>query len=392
MVGYAFMGAAHSQAWRPRRASSTCRSTPRMPALCGRDAGRGREAAAPAGLGVDGDRLARLIDARRHRPGRHLHARRHATPRSRSPRSRPASTCCARSRWPTRSPRPQAMAAAADRGGRARRAGDGRLQLPPRARGRAGPPAGRRGPDRRRSGTCARSTCRTGSSTRTFPLSWRLREGQGRLRRAGRHRRAHRRPHPVHHRRPDHRRQRADRDVRARATAGRRRLGTLLGGGRARTAGPPVAVTVDDAALFLARFAGGALGVVRGDPVRHRPQERDPPRDQRLARQPGLRLRGHERAGVLRRPGAAETAGLPPDPGHRADPPVRRRLVAARARARLRAHASPTRSSTWSTAIARGEQPTPSFADGLQVQRCSRPSSAAPRPAPGRSTAVPVPA
>ena len=52
-----------------------------------------------------------------------------------------------------------------------------------------------------------------------------------------------------------------------------------------RPAGPATRrrSTVDDAALFLGRFAGGALGVVRGHPVRDRPQERDPARDQRLA-------------------------------------------------------------------------------------------------------------
>ena len=41
-------------------------------------------------------------------------------------------------------------------------------------------------------------------------------------------------------------------------------------------------VTVDDAAVFLGRFTGGALGDLRGHPVRPRPQERDPDRDQRL--------------------------------------------------------------------------------------------------------------
>ena len=44
-------------------------------------------------------------------------------------------------------------------------------------------------------------------------------------------------------------------------------------------------------------------------------------------------------------------------------------LVAAGPRPRLRARASPTRSSTCVTAIAAGRRPAPSFADGLQVQR-----------------------
>ncbi len=44
------------------------------------------------------------------------------------------------------------------------------------------------------------------------------------------------------------------------------------------------AVTVDDAALFLGRFGGGALATLRGHPVRHRPQERAAAGDQRQRR------------------------------------------------------------------------------------------------------------
>ena len=54
----------------------------------------------------------------------------------------------------------------------------------------ARPAARRAGPHRRRSATCARSTCRTGSSTRGLPLFWRLRReiaGSGALGDIGAH-------------------------------------------------------------------------------------------------------------------------------------------------------------------------------------------------------------
>ena len=123
------------------------------------------------------------------------------TPRSPSPRSRPASTCCARSRWPTRSPRPRRWPRpppAPRRKGVRSMVG---LHLPPGAGDRAGPAAGRRGP-----------AGRDPARARAVPAGLDRRpgradvvaagEGQGRLGRAGRHRRAHRRPDPVHHR-PD---------------------------------------------------------------------------------------------------------------------------------------------------------------------------------------------
>ncbi len=81
-------------------------------------------------------------------------------------------------------------------------------------------------------------------------------EGPRRLRRARRHRRAHHRPHPVHHRpeardrfgphRDDH--PGAARARVARGIAGK--AGTELG-----------EVTVDDAALFIGRFESGVLGI-----------------------------------------------------------------------------------------------------------------------------------
>src|SRR5665647_1390149 len=75
---------------------------------------------------------------------------------------------------------------------------------------------------------------------------------------------------------------------------------------------------------------------------RPRPPQREPHRAQRGPRVPGLRLRAHERARALRRGRSRRRAGLPPHPGHRADPSLRGGVVAARARSGLRApvHAS----------------------------------------------------
>ncbi|MGR6998939.1 Gfo/Idh/MocA family protein [Yinghuangia aomiensis] len=85
---------------------------------------------------------------------------------------------------------------------------------------------------------------------------------------------------------------------------------------------------------------------IRGHPVRQRPRERAQHRTQRLARQRGVRLRGHERAVVPRPRGIAGHRRVPPHPGHRARPPVHRRLVAARTRSSATNTASPTRPAT----------------------------------------------
>ena len=52
MVGYAFMGAAHSQAWRTAGRFFDLPFAPAMAVLCGRDAEAAEAAAAPHGLGV----------------------------------------------------------------------------------------------------------------------------------------------------------------------------------------------------------------------------------------------------------------------------------------------------------------------------------------------------
>ena len=90
------------------------------------------------------------------------------------------------------------------------------------------------------------------------------------------------------------------------------------------------------------RFRGGALGVVRGHPVRH------------AAARTRIRIEVNGSSGSLafdfedmnvleffdaEEPGRDRR--LPPDPGHRAGAPLRRRVVAGRPRARLRARLHP---------------------------------------------------
>ena len=89
------------------------------------------------------------------------------------------------------------------------------------------------------------------------------REGQGRLGGAGRHRCAHRRPHPAHHRRAASSPSTGcSRPSSTSARSPTARPATLLGGDAANGAGLGTGqVTVDDAATFLARFTGGAVGV-----------------------------------------------------------------------------------------------------------------------------------
>ena len=296
MVGYAFMGAAHSQAWRTAGRFFDLPLEPELAVLCGRDAAAAGAAAAAAGLALGRDRLEGAADAAT--TSRWSTSARPATrtPRSPSPRWTPASTCCARSRWPTRSTRP------------------GRWSRRPSGPGRPGcaawsasttggcrrsrwPGSWWRRAGSGRSGTSARQYLQDWIVDPEFPLVWRLqaeKAGSGALGDIGAHivdmaqfvtgdrltgvSRAHR-------------------DVRqgAAAAGGVQRA---VGVRRPTQRGP---VTVDDAALFLGRFAGGALATLRGHPVRHRPQERDPAGGQRQRRLAGVRLRVDERAVVLRR-------------------------------------------------------------------------------------------
>ena len=219
MVGYAFMGVAHSQGWRNARSFFDPALVPDLVAIGGRDAGR-RDGHGPAlRLAARRDRLARPRRPRRRRPRRHLHPRRHPRrDRDRGPRGRQARAL--------REAAGQHRGRGARHGG-GRRAGagprhpvDGGVHLPPRAGDRPGAPA-RAGGARRRDPPRARAVPAGLARRPRVAAHLAARRRTGRLGRPRRHRRPHHRPDPLHHRRADHRRQRDDRDLRRGASAPR---------------------------------------------------------------------------------------------------------------------------------------------------------------------------
>ena len=201
-----------------------------------------------------------------------------------------------------------------------------------------------------------------------FPLVWRLRRERGRLRRARRHRRAHHRPDPVRHRPADHRGQRADRDVRqGAAAAGRRRAAWRASDGNG---GEPDRgrVTVDDAALFLARLDGGAIATYEATRFA-------------TGRKNGLRVEINGSLGSLAfdlerlnelefydADGARRRAGLHPDPGDRGATTRTCRRGGRPGHLIGYEHSFTHEMRDLIEAIATGADPTPSFEDALQVQ------------------------
>ena len=175
-----------------------------------------------------------------------------------------------------------------------------------------------------------------------------------------------------------HRGQRADRDVRARA-AGRRATspGCTARRPAARRARPGHGRR--RRGVHRAGSGGGA-GDVRGDPVRHRPQERASG-SRSTASRASLAF-DFEDMNVLHLLDATEDAGdrrLPPDRGHRARAPVRRRVVAGRSRPGLRARLRPPgrrpgRRHRRRDAARRRRSPT-----ACRSSACWPPSSTAPR-------------
>ena len=243
---------------------------PDMQVVCGRDAERTAEAAARLGWAETETDWRRLVERDGRRPRRHLHAWRHPR-RDRDRRAGGGQARAVREAAGQLGRRGRGDDRGRRAGGAARRTRDGRLHLPAGAGDRAGPPARRRGPDRRdpaRPGAVPPGLDRRPRGAAVLAAG----QGQGGLRRARRHRRTHRRPDPVHHRRPDHRGLRPARDLRQGAAD--RRPSTPGSPASAGTERGPV--TVDDAAVFIARFTGGGARRLRGHPVRHRPQERDP--------------------------------------------------------------------------------------------------------------------
>ena len=329
----------------------------------------------PLGLAGGVDRLAQRARARRHAARRHLHAgRQPRRDRHRGARGRQARALREAARELGRGRR-------ADGGGRPRRrrAGrlrDGRLQLPAHARDRARQAARRAGPARRDPPDPRRLPAGLAERRRGAD-DVAPRQGARRLRRPRRHRRARHRPRAAPLRRHRLERQRHARDLRARAAPARRAARAL---GRRR----------HGARAGHRRRRGPLHGAVRprphrhlrGDPLRDRAEERVPTRVLRLRRRDRLRLRGPERAPVLRRHAAAGDARLPAHPGHRAGASMGRRLVAGRATDSATSTASSNevarpRRRTSLRGGSRGRRST----TGCRCSGCSTRSSAAPRTA-----------
>lgn len=104
MVGYAFMGAAHSQGWRTAGHVFDLPMRPALAAICGRDRTAVTAAAERHGWAAAETDWRALI-ARDDVQLVDICTPATAMRRSPSPPWRPANTCCARSRSPTRSPR-----------------------------------------------------------------------------------------------------------------------------------------------------------------------------------------------------------------------------------------------------------------------------------------------
>ncbi len=388
LVGHAFMGAAHSQAWRSAPRFFDLPLTPRMRALCGRDAVRVAEAAARLGwettetdwthllarddidlvdVCTPGDSHAEIAIAA-------LEAGKHVLC------EKPLANTVAEA---------QAMAAAADRA-----AADGVLamvgftyrRVPAIALAKRLVEEGRIGDIRH----VRAQYLQDWIADSTAPMSWRLEKdkaGSGALGDIGAHI-VDLTQHITGDRIANvsglletfvHERPLAAADS-----------GSLLGGASAN-GGPTGRVTVDDAAVFLARFDGGAVGVFEATRFA-------------TGRKNAIRIEVNGSLGSLafdfedmnvlhfydaQEP--AETTGF------------RRILVTEPTHPYVGAWWPPGHGLGYEhgfthqvvdlvTAIGRGEQPLPSFADGLQVQSVLAAVERSAEAGAWQSTAVPVPA
>ena len=249
MVGYAFMGVAHSQAWRNAPRFFDLPLRPDMAVVAGRDEAAVTAAAAKLGwssaetdwkalvarddvdlvdICTPGDTHAEIAIAA-------LEAGKHVLC------EKPLANSVQEA---------EAMVRAAEASTGLAMVG---LHLPPRPRHPAGPHARRGRPDRH--GPARARAVPAGLDRRPAGAAVvAAGQAEGRLRGARRHRRAHRRPRPVRHRRVRHGRVGGAGDVRQGAPD---RFGAQRAARHAGTETGPV--TVDDAAIFLGRMSGGGL-------------------------------------------------------------------------------------------------------------------------------------
>ena len=192
-------------------------------------------------------------------------------------------------------------------------------------------------------------------------------EGQGRLGRARRHRRPRHRPGALRHRAPAGRRLGDDaRRFVEQPPAARRVVRT----GRERrrpprpARSPSTTPPPSSAAPTAARWPPSRPP---GSPPAARTRMRIEVNGSRG--QPGVRLRVDERAARLRRDGAGHRGRLPPDPRHRARPPLRRRPGGRPGHGLGYEHTFVHEIADFVRDVAEGRDPSPSFADGLAVQR-----------------------
>ena len=198
MLGYAFMGKAHSRAFARALRSSTRRSPPELVSICGpRPRRRGRGARARYGWARGRSPTGASRSPTTASGSSSTAARTRCTPSRRSRRHGPASTSSARSRSALDAAESHAMWRAARARGRRPPV---RLQLPLRARRSAARASCSRRASSASSSTSARATSSRGAGRRrpTSGASTARRRGHGRDRRP---RRAHRRPRALPRRR-----------------------------------------------------------------------------------------------------------------------------------------------------------------------------------------------
>ena len=293
MIGYGFMGAAHSQGWRVAPRFFDLPATPEMTPARRPQRGCRRSRRRQVGLGRDRHRLARRHRARRHRHHRHRHPRRLARrDRDRRPRGRQA-------RAVREAPRQHRRRGRGD--GRRRRAAP-----PPAASTRwsASPTAAFPRPPSPATSSPPAPSATVQPGARELPAGLARRpdrparlapaEGARRLRRARRHRRPRHRPRPVHHRPCGSRASPARIDtIVKRAPAAREATSGLggTGGTETRRRSPSTTSPCSPAAS-----TSGVLGSFEATRFAHRPQERAARRGVGLDGRDRLRPRGPQLA------------------------------------------------------------------------------------------------